>query len=35
MAHSHKQREEAYVVTTGSGWILLDDGHLSKRSRRQ
>ncbi len=25
MAHSHREQEEAYVVVSGSGWVLLDD----------
>jgi len=26
MAHSHREQEEAYVVVSGSGRVLLDDG---------
>ncbi|HEY1778112.1 MAG TPA: cupin domain-containing protein [Solirubrobacteraceae bacterium] len=31
MAHSHREQEEAYVVVSGSGRVLLDDEVLELR----
>ncbi len=31
MAHSHREQEEAYVVVSGSGRVLLDDEILELR----